>query len=119
MHVANVRTGLEDDIEALEFAWRWTNNVHGSWSRRDLAENWDENPAVTVIEPLRTVPGGQVIGHRSSMVGDISCSTASGTRSPRSGSIPTKTDCNQLQIWVLGMRPGPFCTSRLFDKEGT
>ena len=31
-HVANVRTGLEDDIEALEFAWRWTNNVHGSWS---------------------------------------------------------------------------------------
>jgi hypothetical protein len=70
LHVANVRTGLEDDIEALEFAWRWTNNVHGSWSRRDLAENWDDHSAVTVIAPLRTV-GGQVLGHRSSMVGDI------------------------------------------------
>ncbi len=69
-HVANVRTGLEDDIEALEFAWRWINNVHGSWSRRDLKENWDDHSAVTVMAPLRVV-GGQVIGHRSSMVGDI------------------------------------------------
>ena len=64
-HVANVRTGLEDDIEALEFAWRWINNVHGSWSRRDLAENWDDNSAVTVMEPLQ---GGWRQGYRSPLL---------------------------------------------------
>ena len=52
VHVANVATTIEDDALALEYAWRWTNNVDGSWSRRDLPDNGDENPDVTVIAPL-------------------------------------------------------------------
>ena len=82
---------------------------------RDLAENWDDNPAGAGIETLGTIPEGKVIGQRSAMVRDICVFAESGSRSPRSGSIPTKSVCNQLQIWVLGMRPGQFCTSRLFD----
>lgn len=57
---------------ALEYAWRWTNNVEGSWSREqwaDDARNWDWNPNVEVLKPLKTLNGVRY-GHRSSMMGD-------------------------------------------------
>ena len=51
----------EDTDEALEYAYRWTNNVSGSWSikLRDMTlrdgtmfENGDYNDDVTVLVPL-------------------------------------------------------------------
>ena len=69
----------EDLTGALEYAWRWTNNVGGSWSLKDEKEffydgicydNEDLNDAVTVIADLPTDSNGKVLGLRSSMVGD-------------------------------------------------
>lgn len=57
---------------ALEFAYYWTNNVEGSWSKSQWAEdarNWDWNPNVEVLKPIMTLNGVKY-GHRSSMVGD-------------------------------------------------
>lgn len=55
-----------DDLElALEYAYRWTNNIHGSWSRDLDQYNADKNENVTEIAPL--VDG---MGHRSTMMGD-------------------------------------------------
>jgi hypothetical protein len=72
-HVANVTVsdGTAHHV-ALEFAYRWTNNIEGSWSRRDLpeAENPDANPEyVEVVAPLPT-HNGKPIGLRSSMMRD-------------------------------------------------
>tara|TARA_B100000497_G_scaffold128076_1_gene173124 strand:+ start:20748 stop:21089 length:342 start_codon:yes stop_codon:yes gene_type:complete len=54
--------------EALEYAWRYTNNVDGSWS---MKIGGDANDNVTVLAELpvskRT---GQQMGLRSSMMGD-------------------------------------------------
>ena len=57
--------------EKLEYAYRWTNNVMGSWSIKkkvfDNGEpNGDFNPNVTVMKP--TEEGG--MGLRSTSVGD-------------------------------------------------
>ena len=42
-----------DSVESgLEYAYRWTNNVMGSWSRDDLEDNGDYNPAVKRVAPL-------------------------------------------------------------------
>lgn len=54
------------DEERLEYAYRWTNNVAGSWSRRDIRDNGDYNPDVTVVAPLNK--GG--MGLRSTSMGD-------------------------------------------------
>jgi len=54
------------DEERLEYAYRWTNNVAGSWSRRDIKDNGDYNPDVTVVAPLNE--GG--MGLRSTSMGD-------------------------------------------------
>ena len=61
--------------ECLEYAYRWTNNVMGSWSIKEeyfptrkgkvLTFNGDYNENVTV---LRQRPGG--MGQRSSMMND-------------------------------------------------
>ncbi|MGO8241297.1 hypothetical protein ACC806_34735 [Rhizobium ruizarguesonis] len=61
---------------ALEYAWRWTNNVDGSWSIKQRAfedgrENGDFNARVEVIAPLRVDRQGKTWGHRSSMMGDV------------------------------------------------
>ena len=80
VHVATIATpeGLTLS-RALEYAWRWTNNVDGSWSRgemiegmdgRSMEENGDYNPATTVHVPL-PVYNGKTYGLRSSMEGDI------------------------------------------------
>jgi hypothetical protein len=57
-----VETPNDNLDSALEYAYRWTNNIEGSWSRKGNAD-WNEN--VTDIAPLE-----DGYGHRSSMVGD-------------------------------------------------
>ena len=47
-----VAEGFNDVMDALEYAFRWTNNVMGSWSRDDIEDNGDYNPNVTRLVPL-------------------------------------------------------------------
>lgn len=75
-HVATVDVPedvAKDGVDAaLEYAWRWTQNIEGSWSKAQWSEdahNPDWNPNVEVVKPLRMFQG-QHLGHRSSMVGD-------------------------------------------------
>lgn len=77
VHVANIETDIVDVSEALEYAWRWTNNIEGSWSRGPelefdgrMVKNGDYNPNTTVLVPLPT-HCGRTYGLRSSMMGDI------------------------------------------------
>ena len=85
MQVAVIHTAFEDsprtvafvDVadnmkvnEALEYAFRWTNNVMGSWSRPEKTfdngeKNGDYNPFVTTLAPLHNG-----MGLRSTSVGD-------------------------------------------------
>jgi len=53
--------------EALEYAYRYTNNVDGSWSMKIGA---DANDDVTVLAPLHVTKDGRTMGLRSSMMGD-------------------------------------------------
>lgn len=60
-----------DDMQAMEYAYRWTNNVMGSWSRKekffeDGTENGDYNENVTVMAPLHE----DGMGLRSTSMGD-------------------------------------------------
>lgn len=68
--VAEVETTHTDVMEALEYAYRWTNNVMGSWSRPEKTfengePNGDYNPFVTTLAPLRNG-----MGLRSTSMGD-------------------------------------------------
>ena len=68
--VAFVEVGDLTGTEALEYAYRWTNNVMGSWSIKeeffdDGEPNGDYNPNVTVMAPLE-----EGMGIRSTSVGD-------------------------------------------------
>ena len=85
MQVAVIHTAFEDtprtvafvDVDdnmkvnaALEYAYRWTNNVMGSWSRPEKTfdngeSNGDYNPFVTTLAPLHNG-----MGLRSTSVGD-------------------------------------------------
>tara|TARA_B100000212_G_scaffold624_1_gene442 strand:- start:554 stop:856 length:303 start_codon:yes stop_codon:yes gene_type:complete len=65
--VAEVNSPHAKVEEALEYAYRWTNNVMGSWSRDDLEDNGDFNPNVKRVAPLHE--GG--MGLRSTSVGDM------------------------------------------------
>ena len=56
--------------EALEYAYRWTNNIMGSWSRTDIEDNNDENPNVTVLAPL-IESNGTTYGLRSTSMNDL------------------------------------------------
>ena len=67
----NPKSGIIDIEDALEYAYRWTNNVMGSWSIKkeffdDGEPNGDFNPNVKVMAPLHE--GG--MGLRSTSVGD-------------------------------------------------
>ena len=75
----NLPSSITDQDEALEYAYRWTQNIMGSWSRDDIADNPDYNPNhVNRIAPLNE--GG--MGLRSSMMGDqFVVEDASGDRS--------------------------------------
>ena len=58
--------------DAIEYAYLRTQNIHGSWSRCERIGdevNPDFSEDVEVIKPLQTYDG-QVMGHRSMMVGD-------------------------------------------------
>ena len=62
-------------MEAMEYAYRWTNNVMGSWSiKKEVFEdgetNGDFNPNVTVMAPLHVDDSGKEWGLRSTSVGD-------------------------------------------------
>ncbi len=63
--LVNVPSEIKNVNSALEYAYRWTNNVMGSWSRDDIENNGDENPNVT---PLFFHPDG--MGVRSTSMGD-------------------------------------------------
>jgi hypothetical protein len=65
--VAVVEAPMDDVMEALEYAYRWTNNIAGSWSRTDIEDNGDFNPNVTRVAPLHE--GGY--GLRSTSMGDV------------------------------------------------
>ncbi len=65
-HMATVKTDTTDIGQALEYAFRWTQNLNGSWSKPGTP---DSNPNVTVRAPL-PIWDGMIYGHRSSMVGD-------------------------------------------------
>lgn len=71
-HVANVDAPRANIEAALEYAYRYTNNLDGSWSMGEViqidrcgVDNPDFNPNVTVVKPLE----GNY-GHRSTSVGD-------------------------------------------------
>ena len=64
--VAVVEAPTNNEMEALEYAYRYTNNVDGSWSMKIGA---DANDNVTVVAPLH-VHEGRTYGLRSSMIGD-------------------------------------------------
>lgn len=73
-HVATVQVPSSEG-SPLEYAWRWTNNVEGSWSWgtpefEDGKPNGDYNDRVLVRQPLKVDKTGRRWGHRSSMVGD-------------------------------------------------
>ena len=57
-----VEAPCTDVMEALEYAYRWTNNINGSWSR---SGNADSNENVTEIAPLENG-----MGHRSTSMFD-------------------------------------------------
>ena len=66
------------ESEALDYAYRWTNNLEGSWSKKmawlydssnKMFDNGDFNVDVEVVAPLPKVDG-KVFGLRSSMMGD-------------------------------------------------
>ena len=67
--VVNVpETYADDDSAALEYAYRYTNNVVGSWS---MKIGGDANDNVEVTAPLHvSKKTGQTMGLRSSMMGD-------------------------------------------------
>ena len=65
-HVATVNAPHNNVEDALEYAFRWTQNIEGSWS---MGIGADRNRCVHVIAPLQVV-NGRVYGLRSSMVGD-------------------------------------------------
>ena len=65
--VAEVNAQQSKVEEPLEYAYRWTNNVMGSWSRDDLEDNGDYNPNVTRVAPLHK----DGMGLRSTSMGDM------------------------------------------------
>ena len=63
--------------EALEYAYRVTQNIEGSWSKGPAIEwegaihnNPDYNPNITVIQPLHE-KNGKTYGLRWTSVGDV------------------------------------------------
>lgn len=66
--VAEVNVWHTEDVnEALEYAYRYTNNVDGSWSKK-IGE--DANDDVTVLAPLHVTEDGRTIGLRSTSMFD-------------------------------------------------
>lgn len=64
--VALVEVGDRKGNGALEYAYRWTQNIQDSWSMKG---DEDGNDAVTVMAPLEQ-HNGRVYGLRSTSMGD-------------------------------------------------
>ena len=58
---------IEDVDAALEYAYRYTNNVDGSWS---MKIGGDANDDVTVLAPLLVTADGRKMGLRSTSMFD-------------------------------------------------
>jgi len=69
MAVVQAPTDCVED--ALNYAYRWTNNLHGSWSRDDIPENGDYNELVEFVGELEVGKDGTVYGVRSTSMGDV------------------------------------------------
>ena len=68
IHVATVQSAPHHNtIEACEFAFRWTQNIHDSWSMKG---ELDGSHNVFVMAPLHQGKDGQPLGLRSTSVGD-------------------------------------------------
>jgi hypothetical protein len=74
--VAFVEVGTRTGSDALEYAYRRTQNIEGSWSKGPVIEwegqehdNGDYSEDITVMAPLETVDG-KTYGLRSTSVGD-------------------------------------------------
>ena len=70
VQVAEVTIPAEITTEsgACEYAYRWTQNLMGSWSKK-FYDNPDMNDNVRVLAPLHEIDG-ELYGLRSSMMGD-------------------------------------------------
>ena len=67
-NVAEVNVWHTEDIdEALEYAYRYTNNIDGSWSMKIGS---DANNDVTVLAPLHVTADGRTMGLRSTSMFD-------------------------------------------------
>jgi hypothetical protein len=64
--VALVEVGNREGTDALEYAYRWTNNVLGSWS---MKQGGDANDDVTLVADLHNIDG-TTYGLRSTSMGD-------------------------------------------------
>lgn len=64
--VALVEVGDRTGTDALEYAYRWTQNIIDSWSQKLPV---DGNPDVTVVADLPVVEG-KTYGLRSTSMGD-------------------------------------------------
>jgi len=64
--VALVEVHDRTGTDALEYAYRWTNNVVGSWS---MKQGGDANDDVTVVADLHNIRG-TTYGLRSTSMGD-------------------------------------------------
>jgi hypothetical protein len=74
--VAMVEVGERTGSDALEYAYRRTQNIEGSWSKGPVIEwegqehdNGDYSEDITVMQPLH-VSEGKTYGLRSTSVGD-------------------------------------------------
>ena len=65
--VALVEVGERTGTDALEYAYRWTQNVMDSWS---LKMDQDGNDDVTVVAELPVGKDGKTRGLRSTSMGD-------------------------------------------------
>ena len=69
--VAEVEAPTKDVEEALEYAYRWTQNIEGSWSRKDLENNRDANSDVEFVGEYTKSKDGKILGARSTMAFDV------------------------------------------------
>ena len=74
--VAEVSVNKNADLEAnVNFAWRVTQNIEGSWSRDKYMPNGDlnsdYNPWINVVKPLKVDANDKEWGHRSTSEGDV------------------------------------------------
>jgi hypothetical protein len=75
--VAFVEVGDRTGSDALEYAYRLTQNIEGSWSKGPVMEwegqehdNGDYSQDITVMQPLHVDADGKEWGHRSTSMGD-------------------------------------------------